>query len=159
MMLVECQGHFSLQYLHMHGWCFRLLHLHHHHLHHLHHVLLHVLIFIFRLAFHGCQAGHCSSLSVQLTRVSWHLNLGVRAHRSRVSWWLSSKSGWCLAWARCACLGPGGRGIHTGPGEPHGRRAYRAPGAAAELPPNWYPGGGHRGGPGARGCVRCCLTP
>ena len=44
-----------------HGWCFRLLHLHHQH--NFHHALLYVLIFILRPAFHGCQAGRCSSRS------------------------------------------------------------------------------------------------
>ena len=48
---------------------------------------------------------HFPSVSVQMARASWHLSPGDRAHR--VSWWRSSKSGWCLAWASGLGAGDG----------------------------------------------------
>ena len=57
--------------------------------------------------------------------------------------WVNNR---CLAWARPRCLGPGGRGIHIGSGDPYGR--CWAPDATAELPPDSCPRGG-----GAR--LRC----
>ena len=96
-------------------------------------------------------AEHRFSVSVQLTRVSWHLNPGDRVHR--VSWWLSCKSS----------------GLQLGAGAGIQALASRivAAGATAELPPGWFPSG-DSGGAGCTygqkvgtmaACGCCCGRP
>ena len=105
--------------------------------HHLHHVLLHdvllhvmILIFIFKLIFHGCALLLCF-------RATDTCLLALEPRRS-------CTPGVVVAVVQVGLVPgvgqrPGGWGGHSSPGEPHGRRRVPGAHATAEVPPGWCP--------------------